>query len=410
MLAIILIIIFEIGLKKFHCMNKIFAAFLPFLILAVCACNNKKQMNTSTSDSTKNNAENAASLPLAKNFQDTIDGKATNLYILKNGNMQVAITNYGARIVSIVVPDKQGKPTDVAVGYDAIKPYTEGGDTYFGAIVGRYGNRIAKGKFKLDGKEYTLATNNGPNSLHGGNKGFSREVWNVQQHTDSTLVLNYISKDGEEGYPGNLNVTVTYSLLGKNQLKINYEATTDKNTVLNLTNHCYFNLNGQGSGTILNHRVMINADNITPVDSTLIPTGKLEPVAKTPFDFLNAKPIAAGASDTSNQQIKFGHGYDHNFVLNTKGNINTKAAEVVADKSGIVMDVYTTQPGLQFYIGNFMDGSHTIKDGKKDDYRTAFCMETQHYPDSPNHPDFPTTELKPGEKFQSATIYAFDVR
>ncbi|HYJ62683.1 MAG TPA: aldose epimerase family protein [Parafilimonas sp.] len=389
--------------------NKVY--ILSFLIIAFTACNNSNQMNNENSDSTKTDSSTSTGLiPEAKNFQTTIDGKQTNLYVLKNGNMQVAITNYGARIVSIIVPDKNGNPTDVAVGYDAVQPYGEGGDTYFGAIVGRYGNRIAKGKFKLDGKEYTLATNNGANHLHGGNKGFSREVWDAQQQNDSTLVLTYLSKDGEEGYPGNLNAKVTYTVLSNDQLKIDYEATTDKNTVLNLTNHTYFNLNGQGNGTITNHSVMINASTYTPVDSTLIPTGKFESVKGTPFDFTTPTAIGARVNDSSNQQIKFGHGYDHNFVLNTKGNIDAKAAEVTGDESGIVMDVYTLQPGLQFYVGNFMNGSHTIKNGKKDDYRTAFCMETQHYPDSPNQPNFPSTELKPGQQYKTSTIYAFSVK
>ncbi len=390
-----------------HIKNNIFF----ILLIAFAACQNNSTMNnTSNTDSTKNDADTTTQLiPSAKDFQSTIDEKQTDLYVLKNGNMQVAITNYGARIVSIIVPDKNGNPTDVSVGYDAVKPYSEGGDTYFGAIVGRYGNRIAKGKFKLDEKEYTLATNNAPNHLHGGNKGFSRVVWDAQPQNDSTLILTYLSKDGEEGYPGNLTSKVIYTVLSNNKLKIDYEATTDKNTVLNLTNHTYFNLNGQGSETILNHAVMINADRYTPVDSTLIPTGKFEAVKGTPLDFRTPTAIGIRVNDTSNQQVKFGHGYDHNFVLNTKGNLNEKAAEVISDQSGIVMDVYTKEPGLQFYVGNFMNGSHTIKGGKKDDYRTAFCMETQHYPDSPNQPNFPTTELKPGQQYQTTTIYAFTV-
>jgi aldose 1-epimerase len=391
-------------------MNKIANSILIFSTV-FAACNNTSQMkNTTTSDSTAKDSVQSVQLPPAKNFQSTIDGKQTNLYVLKNGNMQVAITNYGARIVGILVPDKTGKVTDVCVGYDALRPYTEGGDTYFGAIVGRYGNRIAKGKFKLNGKEYTLATNNGANHLHGGNKGFSRVVWDAQQQNDSTLVLNYVSKDGEEGYPGNLTVKVTYTALNNDQIKIDYKATTDKPTVLNLTNHTYFNLNGEGSGTVNDHSFMINASKYTPVDSTLIPIGKLEPVKGTPFDFTTPKSLSATVDDSSNQQIKFGHGYDHNFVLDTKGDIHSKAAEVAGEQSGIVMDVYTSQPGLQFYGGNFMSGSHSIKGGKKDDRRTAFCMETQHYPDSPNQPNFPSTELKPGQQYSSTTIYAFSVK
>ncbi len=392
-------------------MNKIANNFLLFFGIAFAACNNSSTMNNSNTDTTHvDSSSSSTQIPSAKNFQQTIDGKQTDLYVLKNGDMQVAVTNYGARVVSIIVPDENGKPTDVCVGFDNVEDYTKGGDTYFGAIVGRYGNRIAKGKFKLNGQEYTLPVNNAPNSLHGGDKGFSRVVWDAQQQNDSTLQLTYVSKDGEEGYPGNLTAKVTYTVLSNDALKIDYEATTDKPTVVNLTNHTYFNLNGQGSGTILNHMVMINADKYTPVDSTLIPTGKLEPVKGTPFDFTKPTEIGAGADDTSNEQINFGHGYDHNFVLNTKGDLNNKAAEVEGDASGIVMDVYTREPGLQFYIGNFMNASHIIKGAKKDEFRTAFCMETQHYPDSPNQPNFPSTVLKPGQQYQTTTIYKFSTK
>ncbi|MBX2924148.1 MAG: galactose mutarotase [Chitinophagaceae bacterium] len=346
-----------------------------------------------------------------KDFQDTIDGKATDLYILKNSNGAcAAITNYGGRIVSLVVPDKNGKPTDVSVGFKTVKEYQGPGDAYFGALVGRVGNRIAKGKFSLDGKEYTLATNNGPNSLHGGIKGFQAVVWDVVQSNDSTLSLSYLSKDGEEGYPGNLTTKVVYTLGADNALKIAYTATTDKKTVVNLTNHAYFNLNGEGSGTILNHLVQINADKYTPVDATLIPTGKLEPVAGTPFDF--TKPFAIGARlDTNtNQQLKNGGGYDHNFVLNEAGPSLHQAARATGDQSGIVMDVFTTEPGLQFYIGNFMSGKSSFKSGAKDDYRTAFCMETQHFPDAPNQKNFPSIVLEPGKEYTSTTIYKFGVK
>ncbi|MEP6513353.1 MAG: aldose epimerase family protein [Parafilimonas sp.] len=391
-------------------MNKIINCILLILSVAFAACNNSNQMNNNTADTIKIDSAKSSDIPSAKNFQSTIDGKPTGLYVLKNENMQVAVTNYGARVISIIVPDKNGNLTDVAVGYNAVQPYTEGGDTYFGAIVGRYGNRIAKGKFKLDGKEYTLATNNGANHLHGGNKGFSRVVWDAQQQNDSTLLLSYLSKDGEEGYPGNLNAKVIYTLTGDNQLKIDYEVTTDKPTVLNLTNHTYFNLNGQGSGTINNHLMMINADKYTPVDSTLIPTGSIEAVEGTPFDFRSQTPIGSRVNDTSNKQIKYGKGYDHNFILNTKGNMQMKAAEVTGDQSGIVMDIYTMEPGIQFYGGNFMDATHNIKGGKKDDYRTAFCLETQHYPDSPNQPSFPSTELIPGKQYKTTTVYTFSVQ
>jgi len=379
-----------------------------FVSLAFSACNNAQQTTEEqSSDTTK---PQPMQIPDAKAFQQTIDGKPSNLYVLKNSNIVAAITNYGARVVSLLVPDKNGKMTDVVVGFDNVNDYTQGSDTYFGAIVGRYGNRIAKGKFELDGKEYTLATNNGPNSLHGGDTGFSRKVWDAQQLNDSTLQLTYVSKDGEEGYPGTLTAKVTYTVMGNQGLKIDYYATTDKKTVVNLTNHSYFNLNGEGSGTINNHLMMINADKFTPVDSTLIPTGNLESVANTPLDFRSPTAIGARINDTSSVQLKYGKGYDHNFVINPTNDSLTKAAEVMGDQSGIVMDVYTDQPGMQFYGGNFMDGSHTIKGGKKDNYRTAFCLETQHYPDSPNHPDFPSTTLSPGEVYKTTTIYEFSVK
>jgi len=379
-----------------------------FVSLAFSACNNAQQTTEEqSSDTTK---PQPMQIPDAKAFQQTIDGKPSNLYVLKNSNIVAAITNYGARVVSLLVPDKNGKMTDVVVGFDNVNDYTQGSDTYFGAIVGRYGNRIAKGKFELDGKEYTLPTNNGPNSLHGGDTGFSRKVWDAQQLNDSTLQLTYVSKDGEEGYPGTLTAKVTYTVMGNQGLKIDYYATTDKKTVVNLTNHSYFNLNGEGSGTINNHLMMINADKFTPVDSTLIPTGNLESVANTPLDFRSPTAIGARINDTSSVQLKYGKGYDHNFVINPTNDSLTKAAEVMGDQSGIVMDVYTDQPGMQFYGGNFMDGSHTIKGGKKDNYRTAFCLETQHYPDSPNHPDFPSTTLSPGEVYKTTTIYEFSVK
>ncbi|MBS1744703.1 MAG: galactose mutarotase [Bacteroidetes bacterium] len=389
-------------------MQKIISGCILVTAFILTACNNvSKKKSSDIAIVSEQEIENA---PSPKNFESTIDNKPTALYILKNGNMQVMVTNYGARIVSIIVPDKNGKPTDVAVGYAAIKPYTEGADTYFGAIVGRYGNRIAKGKFNLDGKTYSLATNDGPNHLHGGKKGFSRQVWDANQTSDSSITLTYISGDGEEGYPGTLTSKVTYTVNNNDRLKIEYAATTTSPTILNLTNHTYFNLNGEGSGTVNNHLFMINATTFTPIDSTFIPIGKLEAVKGTPFDFTTSKSLSATVNDTANRQIKNGKGYDHNFVLNTKGNIHQIAAEVSGDQSGIVMDVYTTQPGLQFYGGNFMDGSHNLKYGKKDDYRTAFCMETQHYPDSPNEPGFPSTVLKPGETFSSETIYAFSAK
>lgn len=341
-------------------------------------------------------------------FQRTIEGKTATLYHLKNSRgMTAAITNYGGRLVSLLVPDKNGKPTDVVVGFKNADDYANSTEPYFGATIGRYGNRIAKGKFSLDGKQYTLFTNNGPNTLHGGKKGFQAVVWNADQPNDSTLVLTYLSKDGEEGFPGNLNVKVVYHLTANNELKLEYEATTDKTTVVNLTNHAFFNLNGEGSGTINNHILQINASQYTPVDSTLIPTGKNLPVAGTPFDF--TKPVAIGTRvEEKNEQLQNGKGYDHNFVLSGTG--MKHAATVVGDKSGIVMDVYTEEPGLQFYGGNFMQSKNTFKGGAKDDFRTAFCLETQHFPDSPNQPAFPSTVLKPGQTYQTSSVYKFSSR
>jgi aldose 1-epimerase len=391
-------------------MNKLLFLFSA-LLLAGCGNN---EPAASTADTTAAKTAKAASLlPNPDSFRDTADGQATGLYFLHNGNLTAAITNYGARVVSLIVPDKNGNPTDVVLGYDSIGKYIHQPDTYFGAIVGRYGNRIAKGKFKLNGKEYTLYKNNGPNTLHGGKKGFDAVVWNARKLDTSTLRLTYLSKDGEEGYPGNLNVTVTYTL-DSNGLRIAYEATTDKATVLNLTNHSYFNLNGQGSGTINNHTLRINAGYYSPVDSFLIPTGKIDSVGGTPFDFRQPTAIGARVNDSANRQIKFGRGYDHNFVLDqwfgkpgAHYPLQLPAAVAGGDLSGINLAVYTDQPGIQFYGGNFMQGTNPLKAGKTDGYRTAFCLETQHYPNSPNEPSFPSTVLKPGEKYHSSTYFEF---
>lgn len=345
-------------------------------------------------------------------FVSEIDGKKTALYTLKNGKgMEAAITNYGGRIVGIWVQDKSGKETDVVWGLNSVEGFQKSDQKYFGALIGRYGNRIGKAKFILDGKEYTLAKNNGPNSLHGGKKGFESVVWDAAQLNDSTLELSYTSADMEEGFPGTVKAKVVYTVTGDNALKIDYSATTDKNTIVNLTNHAYFNLNGEGSGDILNHSLQIYADKYTPVDSTLIPFGKLEPVAGTPFDF--TKPFTIGARIAEDdKQLKYGKGYDHNYVLNgTKGAYGlTHAATFTGDKSGIVMDIYTQEPGLQFYSGNFNEATNTLKSGAKDIHRGAFAAETQHFPDSPNQPSFPTTELKPGQNYHTVSYYKFSVK
>jgi len=384
-------------------MKKFFLAPLAIAAGLMAGCGGNGDGNPAADSTAAAPKAVPATLPNAAAFASTVDGAPTTLYSLKNsGKIQAAITNYGARVVSLLVPDKNGVLTDVALGYDSIGPYVHGPETYFGAIVGRYGNRIAKGKFSLNGKTYTLATNNGPNSLHGGKKGFGAVVWTGKQVNDSTVQLSYVSKDGEEGYPGTLNVSVTYTLAG-DALRIDYAASTDKATVANLTNHTYFNLNGQGSGTINNHVLQIAAGRYTPVDSTLIPTGKLDSVAGTPFDFRQPTAIGARIGQTD-QQLTYGKGYDHNFVLDG----STPAVTITGDQSGIVMTVTTDQPGVQFYGGNFMTGANTLKDGKKDDYRGAFCLETQHYPDSPNQPGFPSTEIKAGQTWKSTTVYSFN--
>jgi aldose 1-epimerase len=398
-------------------MNKIFFFSLGIAACLFQSCGNGSNPPAATTGSDSTTAKAAAALPDSAAFRDTVDGKPTALYILKNKtNAAAAITNYGARVVGLLVPDKNNVLTDVVLGYDSIGKYLHQPETFFGAIVGRYGNRIAKGKFKLNGKEYTLATNDGPNHLHGGKKGFGARIWDAKRLNDQSVELTYLSKDGEEGYPGNLTVKVIYTLTDSNELKIDYEATTDKATVVNITNHSYFNLDGQGSGTINHHLLQLNAESYTPVDSTLIPTGKLEPVAGTPFDFRQPTSIGDRIND-DNQQLKYGKGYDHNFVLSPAkegaaavGAGLNLAATVLGDQTGIFLEVYTQEPAIQFYGGNFMKGASPLKGGKKDDYRGAFCLETQHYPDSPNEPSFPSTELAPGKTFHSTTVYKFSVK
>jgi aldose 1-epimerase len=337
------------------------------------------------------------------------DGTPIEIYTLRNAKgMEATIMTYGGIVTSLKVPDKNGQFDDVVLGYDNLDGYLTN-SPFFGALIGRYGNRIAKGKFTLDGVEYTLATNNAPNHLHGGVKGFDKVVWTVAEaevgEDGPELELTYLSKDGEEGYPGNLKVKATYTLMEDNALKVKFKATTDKDTVVNLTHHSYFNL--AGGGNVLGHVVQINADRFTPVDNTLIPTGELAPVAGTPFDFRASTPIGLHINDTNNEQIKFAGGYDDNWVLNKKSDELSLAARVYEPGSRRTLEVWTTSPGLQFYTGNFLDGSITGKGGRIYQFRDAFCMEPQHFPDSPNHPDFPTTELKPGETYHNTIIYKF---
>ena len=346
----------------------------------------------------------------ASDFDTVIDGKQVQLYWLKNSDLHMAMTNYGGRIVGLWTPDKNGKMTDVVIGRGSAQAYIDGPESYFGATIGRVGNRIAKGKFSIDGKAYTIRPNNNANALHGGEHGFQDKVWKAEQPDDHTLILEYTSPDGEEGFPGELQAKVTYSLQDDNTLKMEYEATTDAPTVVNLTNHAYFNLNGEGSGTVLDHEMLIFADAFTPVDDGLIPTGELRPVEGTPFDFRNPHTIGERI-DSEDAQLGFGGGYDHNYVLGSKkARGMNHAAKVVGNESGIVMDVYTEEPGVQFYTGNFMGGKNMLKSGARDAKRTAFCLETQHYPDSPNQPDFPSIELRPGETYKTSTEYAFSTR
>lgn len=341
------------------------------------------------------------------------DFDSIKLYTLKNeAGMTVKITNYGAIITSIIVPDRDGKMGDVALGYNRIEDYINAVDKpYFGAVVGRYGNRIAKGKFSIDGETYSLAVNNGENHLHGGVIGFDKVVWDAKPLEGdgwSGLELTYTAKDMEEGYPGNLNLKVTYKLTMTSELVVDYFATTDKKTPVNVTQHTYFNLAGEGEGTILDHELMINAKKFTPVDEGLIPTGELREVAGTPFDFTSAKPIGRDVGK-DNEQLKFGLGYDHNFVLDKTGKENamTLAARVKDPKSGRVLEIHTTEPGIQFYCGNFLDGRLRGKSGKPYVHRGGFCLETQHYPDSPNQPSFPSTILNPGEEHRTTTTFKF---
>lgn len=335
-----------------------------------------------------------------------------DIYTLTNKyGASAQITNYGGIVVTLNVPDRSGRLDDVVLGFDNLEAYLKV-HPFFGALVGRYGNRIANGKFSLHGVEYTLAQNDGPNSLHGGLKGFDKVFWDAKPldtPNGPALELTYLSQDGEEGYPGNLLVKVIYTLTHTNELRIDYSATTDKDTVINLTHHSYFNLAGAGQGDILAHELMIEADKFTPVNANLIPTGELRPVAGTPFDFTQPTPIGLRLNQ-ADEQLKFGGGYDHNWVLNSQDGSLALAARVFEPASGRVMELWTTEPGVQFYSGNFLDGSIIGKGGCAYPRRSALCLETQHFPDSPNHPEFPSTVLRTGQTYTSTTVYKFLVQ
>jgi aldose 1-epimerase len=343
--------------------------------------------------------------PGTKKPSQTAQTPAPKTYLIRNANgMQATFCENGARITSLLVPGRDGKPVDVVIGFSKPQDYDHATEPYFGATIGRYGNRIAKGKFALDGKPYQLTINNGINTLHGGKAGFQYKKWRLSTTDAATLVCRLISPDGDQGFPGKLAVEVTYHLTPENKLEMSYKAITDQATIVNLTNHAFFNLNG--SGSILHHILHINASRYTPVDSTLIPTGQIAEVKNTPFDFTAPATIGQRIAEHDAQLI-YGKGYDHNYILN-KGAFDGPAAIAIGDQTGIVMKVYTDQPGLQFYSGNFMQGKNRLRNGK-DAFRTAFCLETQHFPDAPNHPNFPSTVLRPKKKYQTRSVYAFSV-
>lgn len=341
-----------------------------------------------------------------KYFGKTSDGQDVKLFTISNSKgIKAEITNYGGIIVSLYVPDRKGNFSDIVLGHETLEGYIKK-SPYFGAIIGRYGNRIAKGEFMLNGKKYKLAKNNGNNHLHGGIKGFDKVVWDVEPIRKDNSIgvkLTYLSENGEEGYPGNLNCTVTYLLSEENELQIHYSAVTDKPTPVNLTNHSYFNLAGQGNGDILNHEIKLNADKFTPVDKELIPTGEIKSVAKTPWDFTKSKPVGKDIAQIQG-------GYDHNFVLNDYNKTLRLAASVYEPVSGRIMEIFTTEPGIQFYTGNFLDGTIIGKKGKVYQKHSGFCLETQHFPDSPNRQDFPSTILQPQEIYSQITVYKFNVK
>jgi aldose 1-epimerase len=371
----------------------IYPAMIGLFCLTLISCGSNNTKNDAANDST------ATKQGVTQASWGETDGKPVSLYTLSNKNgVQVTITNYGGIVTSWMVPDKNDKLSNIVVGFDSLQPYLQK-PPYFGALIGRYGNRIGNARFTLDGKTYELAANDGKNHLHGGNKGYDKVVWDATpKEGTSALTLNYLSKDGEEGYPGNLKITVTYTLTDDNELVIDYNAETDKATPVNLTNHSYFNLTGDVKNTILNHTLQIDADNYTPVDATLIPTGEIKSVKGTPYDFTKAEKIGARIAQVQG-------GYDHNYVLN-RNDSSLKLVATLADSiSGRRMEVYTMEPGIQFYSGNFLDGKFQSSNGTPVNKHTALCLETQHYPDSPNKPNFPSTILQPGQKYHTVTKY-----
>jgi len=371
---------------------------------------NKKEIITPIETTQKTATDLVKTVLETKNFDTIIDGKKVSLYWIENKGIKVAFTNYGARLIGLWVADKNGRQTDVVLGMNSVRGFKNSTEPYFGATIGRVGNRIAKGQFILEGKKYQVPLNNGKNALHGGIKGFQDVVWDVRKISENTLVFSYVSPDGEQGFPGNLNVKVTYTLTADKAIKMEYEASTDKTTIVNLTNHAFFNLNGEGSGTILKHELQIYANQFTPVDAGLIPSGELKSVENTPFDF-TLKHTIGERIENKDEQLKFGKGYDHNYVLNgTQKNGLNHAATILGDQSGIILDIYTEEPGLQFYSGNFMQSKNTFKSGAKDDFRTAFALETQHFPDAPNQPKFPSIVLKAGQKYHTISYYQFSVK
>ena len=365
----------------------------------LCACSGGKNTTESLTASGLKESD----------FQTEVEGKKTDLFVLKNkNNMEVCITNFGGRIVSVMVPDKDGNMRDVVLGFDSIQDYIKY-PSDFGATIGRYANRINQGKFTLDGVEYQLPRNNFGHCLHGGPKGFQYQIFDAQKLNDQELQLTYVSKDGEEGFPGNLTCNVKFTLTDDNAIDIQYEATTDKPTVVNMTNHSYFNLDGDPTGDNSDYLLTIDADSYTPVDSTFMTTGEILPVEGTDMDFRTPTAIGERINDTAFVQIKNGKGYDHNWVLNTKGDISKKAASLKSPKTGIVLDVYTNEPGVQVYCGNFLDGTLTGKKGIVYNQRASVCLETQKYPDTPNKADWPTAVLRPGETYKSQCIFKFSV-